>query len=86
MWSSFVFALGAITPIFALMVLGYLIKRAGLVDGGFVKNANKLVFRVFLPASLFLNVYRIPAIGGFDFTYIGYALAVIFLVFLSNSP
>lgn len=86
MWSSFVFAASAITPIFALMVLGYLIKRAGLVEGGFVKNANRLVFRVFLPASLFLNVYRIPAIGGFDFTYVGYALAVIFLVFLLAIP
>lgn len=86
MWSSFLFAASAITPIFALMVLGYLIKRAGLIDGGFVKNANKLVFRVFLPASLFLNVYRIAAFGDIDLTYVGYALAVIFSVFLLAIP
>lgn len=86
MWSSFLFAASAITPIFALMVLGYLIGRVGLIDGGFVKNANKLVFRVFLPASLFLNVYRIPTIGDISFTYIGYALAMILSIFLLAIP
>lgn len=86
MLSSFFFALEAITPIFILVVLGYVLKRIGLVPQEFAKAANKLVFRVFLPASLFLNVYRIPHFGSINFAYIVYAIAVVLVLFLLGIP
>ena len=86
MWDSFIFAAKAVAPIFVLMVVGYCLKRIGFAGADFVKVANRLVFRVFLPASLFLNVYRIQAIGDIDLTYVGYALAVIVGVFLIGIP
>lgn len=80
------FATEAITPIIALVVIGYVLKRIGMVNKDFCKIANKLVFRVFLPASLFLSVYRIPDIGSIDLGYILYALGAILVIFLLALP
>ena len=82
MLSSFLFALEAVTPIFILVALGYALKRAGLAPQGFAKAANKLVFRVFLPCSLFLNVYRIPHFARINLSYVLYALAVVLPCYL----
>jgi len=86
MLSSFLFAVEAVTPIFLLMVLGYLLKRWGLAPDGFPKAANKLVFRVFLPANLFLNVYGISTLSDIDLTYAWYALGVVLVLFLIGIP
>ena len=45
-------------PLFAQLVLGYGLKRIKLLDDHTLSVCNKLVFRVFLPCLLFLNVYR----------------------------
>lgn len=86
MLSSFLFAVEAVTPIFLLMVLGYLLKIWGLAPDGFPKAANKLVFRVFLPANLFLNVYGIPSLSDIDLSYVWYSLGVVVTLFLLGIP
>jgi predicted permease len=48
--------------------------------------ANKLVFRVFLPATLFLNTYNIQNLADLDFSYIYYVVAVVVAVFLCAIP
>ena len=80
------FALGAVAPIILVVAIGYFLKRIGLMSKDFAKAANKLVFHVFLPATLFLNIYRIKDLGSMDFGYIGYALLVIFALFLLAIP
>ena len=57
--SDIIFALNATLPIVMRVVLGYILKKIGMIDSHVTKTANKLVFRVFLPAMLFLNVYKI---------------------------
>ncbi len=80
------FAAEAIAPIIVLVLIGYFLKRIGMVGKDFAKAANKLVFRVFLPASLFLSVYRIPDIGSIEVGYIIYALAATLTIFLLAIP
>ena len=53
---SFLFALGAIAPIILMTAIGYFLKKAGFITENLAKALNKLVFRVFLPTMLFLNV------------------------------
>ena len=84
--SSFLFAVNAVAPIILLVTLGYCLKRIGMMKPDFAKAANKLVFRVFLPATLFLNVYKISDFGAVDLSYIIYALVVIFILFLIALP
>lgn len=54
---NFMISFEVVFPIFILMVLGFLVKRIGLVNDGTVKQMNAAVFRVFLPTMLFKNVY-----------------------------
>ncbi len=83
---SFIFAVNAVLPIILMVVVGYFIKRIGFIDAEFVKKANKIVFRVFLPAMLFLNVYKIGAFADIDFGYVIYAVAVTLAVFFVMLP
>ncbi len=83
---SLVFSVNAVTPIVAMVVIGYLLKRIGFIDEKFAKQANKLVFRVFLPVMLFSNVYKVESLAGFNYGYIIYAAAATVAVFLLAFP
>ena len=82
---SLIFALEAVLPIIMMVALGYIIKRIGYVKQEHAKMLNKLVFRLFLPVMLFLNVYSIETVSGLSYSYIVYtviSVLIIFLVFL----
>ena len=55
---SLIFSINAVGPIVLLAVVGYFLKRIGLIGSDLAKGGNKLVFKVFLPCLLFLNVYK----------------------------
>ncbi len=83
---TLIFALEAALPLVATVAVGYILKRVGLMSADFARAANKLIFRLFLPAMLFLNVYNIDAIGDIDPTYIGYVLAFVLAFFFLSIP
>lgn len=83
---SFLFAANAVAPIILMIALGYVLKRIGWMSVSFAAAANKLVFRVFLPAMLFLNVYNIENIAKLQFGYIGYAAVFVLCLFLLCIP
>lgn len=43
-------------PVFALLLFGHLLKRAGLTDDAFLKTADKLIYYIFFPALLFWKI------------------------------
>ena len=83
---SLLFALNAVLPIVILVTLGYILKKCGFMNAEFSKNANRLVFRVFLPVMLFLNIYNIKDIAEVDFGYIVYVLVILVIIFLLSLP
>ncbi len=83
---SLLFALNAVAPIILLAVIGYCFKSGGLVDSRFIKTANKLVFRIFLPAMLFLNIYKIEHFGNMDLGYIVYVVVALLIIFTASIP
>ena len=83
---SLLFALRAISPIILTVAIGYGIKRVGWLTADMAGVINKLVFRLFLPAMLFLNVYQIESLHALEFDYILYAAAVIVLIFALALP
>lgn len=83
---SFIYAINAVAPIIIMVAIGYILKKIGFMDFEFSKKANKLVFRVFLPTMLFLNVYKIEDIGDMDFGYAVYAAIAILVVFFTMLP
>ncbi len=83
---SLIFAVNAVSPIILTVVVGYFLKKAGLINTSLAKAMNKLVFRVFLPSMLFLNVYNIQDFGTIDLGYIAYSAIVVLLIFGLSLP
>lgn len=83
---SFIFAFNSVSPIILTVAVGYLLKRVGLMSADFSKSANKLVFRIFLPVMLFLNVYGIESISSVDFGYVFYSLGALLVIFAIAIP
>lgn len=54
---NFMLALNTVIPLFLLIMLGYVLKRLGLLTDKILPPLNKLVFNVFLSSSLFYNLY-----------------------------
>lgn len=83
---SFLFALNAVAPIILTVAVGYLLKRLGLMNIPMAKQINKLVFRLFLPAMIFLNLYSIDSFDSFSFGYMGYTVLGVLALFLLAIP
>jgi len=56
MLNDFLYAFNGVMPIFAVALVGYLLKQKNFLTDEFVKVADKLVFRVMLPCLLFTKV------------------------------
>ena len=79
--ADLLFAVNATMPIVMLVAVGYILKRVGMLDGIVAKVLNKLVFRVFLPCMLFLNMYNISDLADIDFGFVLYAVAATLALF-----
>ena len=82
---SLKFALNATLPIVLVVAIGYFVKKVGIMNGGIAKAVNEIVFKVLLPAMLFLNIYEIEDLGEISLNYVWYVVGItiaLFLVFL----
>lgn len=53
---NFIFSLNVTIPIFLIILLGYILRKADFFTDEFVKVANKYVFNVALPIMLFVDI------------------------------
>ncbi len=83
---SFLFALNAVAPIIIMVAVGYLLKKIGFMDADLAKKINKLVFRIFIPVMLFVNIYEIENIGNVNFGYVIYTVVAVIAIFLLALP
>jgi len=77
MLANFLFSVNVVIPVFAVMLLGFILKKRDVINTHFLASGNKLVFYVGLPALLFRGVYT-SDIG--DFMNVGF---VAFLIIAS---
>ena len=49
---SLIYSLNSTVPVFVVIVVGYLLKRIGWINQGFIEASNKINFKVTLPALL----------------------------------
>lgn len=75
-------AVNAVLPIVLLILLGYVLRQTGFLSKDFVKMGNKLVFRVFLPCMLFINVYSIESFADIRWDIVVFCVAALLVVFL----
>ena len=75
-------AVNAVFPIVLLILLGYALRRKGFFTDGFLKTGNKLVFRLCLPATLFINVYEMASAADVAWDVALYCLVAILVLFM----
>ncbi|WP_099204455.1 AEC family transporter [Scatolibacter rhodanostii] len=54
---NFISVLKVIFPVFALMLIGYILKSASIINENTVRQINKMIFWVTLPLFVFSNIY-----------------------------
>ena len=73
----FMFSFNAVMPILLMMMLGYFLRSVHFADEAFFKKANTLVFKVFLPVLLFVNVYEIESLSKINWAVVVYTVAIV---------
>lgn len=75
-------AVNAIAPIVLTIALGYYLRQKGMLGEGFLKNGNKLVFKLCLPSMLLVNVYSIGSLADIHWDIVLYGSAALCVIFL----
>lgn len=70
-----IFSLNATLPIFIMMMLGYFLRRIGLVTQKFADAANTFVFRICLPLVLFDDLYQMDIAAAWDGGFVAFCAA-----------
>ena len=68
--SNFLFSIYVTIPIFLVMVIGYFLRRIGMLNENFVTVANKFNFKVTLPFMLFKDIAGVDIKAVFDIKYV----------------
>ena len=71
-FTNLIFSLNATMPLFIMMMVGFILKKLHFLDEHSTKAINQLVFKVFLPALLFVDL------AGKDFVFIWDTKMVVF--------
>ncbi len=69
-------------PILALMVVGILVRRAGVVSDSGLKEMNGLIYKLFFPVMMYANVMKSDFSVSFDVKLIGMTVALITVLFV----
>ncbi|MDD3027601.1 MAG: AEC family transporter [Erysipelotrichaceae bacterium] len=78
---NLIFALNATIPVFIVIVIGYGLRRLGIIDEGFIPPANRFNFKISLPLLLFMQMWRTDLKATFDFTFVGYCAVATTVMF-----
>lgn len=81
---SFVFALDTTMPVFLVILLGWFLRRVGILNEGFCKPADQYVFKCALPVSLFLSIAKMDVYSDFDPAFCLFCFTVTAVVFLGE--
>lgn len=80
---SFIFSLNATVPVFAVMIIGNILKRIGMIDDHFASVANKFVFKICLPCLVFQDLADTNIRENFDTKYVGFCFIATLISILS---
>lgn len=53
---NLLYSINATVPVFAIMVLGYVLRRTNVISEEYIRDSNRLTFRILLPVMLFNNM------------------------------
>lgn len=74
--NDLIFSLNATLPIFIMMMLGYFLRRTGIVTQAFADAANSFVFKICLPLVLFDDLYQMDIAAAWDGGFVAFCAVV----------
>lgn len=83
--SNLMFSLNATMPIFLTMVVGWFLKKVGLMDDTFVSKMNRFDFKVALPFLLFEDLAEVNFFEVWDSKFVAFCFGVTVVSILSVS-
>lgn len=78
----FLTAINAVFPLVTLILVGYFLKRVGIIPPEFVRVGNKLNFTLLLPSTLLYNIYNIPSFSAINWPAAIFCIAGVLVIFL----
>ena len=82
---NLIFSLNATVPVFLMMILGIVFRRIGWIDEVFAAKMNQFVFRVSLPAVLFIDLAGVDFVEAWNPKFVLFCFAVTFLCILVSA-
>ncbi|MGN0665238.1 MAG: AEC family transporter [Huintestinicola sp.] len=79
---SLIYSLNATIPVFMVMVVGWVLMKAGLLNNeAFLSVSNKFIFKVCLPVMLFLDLLNTDIVSDFDLDLVIYGAVITTIAF-----
>ena len=86
MFDNFLVSVEAVFPMVVLLIIGILVKRAGIVSIEENRHFNRMIFVVFFPVMMFSNLYGIDLKKTMDWSIVIYGVISISIVVLVSIP
>jgi len=80
---NLIFSLNATVPVFALILVGYVLKRIGITNKNFVSVSNKINYNLTLPVLLFMDISAVNVREKFDIRLILFCMIVTSICFFT---
>ena len=80
---NLIYSLNATVPVFLVIVAGYIFKKAGWINDGFINASNKITFTVTLPLLLVQDMMNNHFLEEFELKYVLYCAGVTTLCFIA---
>lgn len=78
---NLLFTINVVLPIILPILVGYFLKRIHFFKEGFLTQANKLVFTLFIPILLFSNLYMAD-LSEINWLFVGFSAGSLIVLFL----
>lgn len=86
---NLILSVSVVFPLFVYMLLGFGIRKMKLLDAGIFKPLNHMIFQIFIPTMLFVDVYQSDFTSSVNqklFLYTGGMVLLLFLLLCALVP
>ncbi|WP_346726800.1 AEC family transporter [Feifania hominis] len=79
---NLLFSINTVMPLFLIMIIGWFLRRLGMITAEVVQKVNQIVFYLALPASMFLDLATADIREVFDAKFVLFAVGVTVVGFI----
>lgn len=79
--SNFLIALYAVLPMFIMLLIGFVVRKVGVIEESHLPVLNKIVFNVFFPFLMFNNIYAFDISSDFSASLLLYAVVAVAVIY-----